>query len=148
MALIVRECHDTNILDAAMITSERFWDKHAEGYAKRPVKNVPAYEQTLERARAYLTRNDRVLELGCGTGTTALKLCGDAAYITGSDISPVMIGIARGKAEDQGLENVDFITSDASVPGFDAGSFDAVMAFNLLHLLPMRKVRLPALLPC
>ncbi|MCG8445153.1 MAG: class I SAM-dependent methyltransferase [Hyphomicrobiales bacterium] len=56
-----------------------------------PVRDVEAYEYTLERTRSYLAKTGRVLELGCGTGSTALLLAG----ITGNDISPNMIGIAR-----------------------------------------------------
>lgn len=124
-----------------MIAAAKFWDKHATKYAQSPIKNVDAYERTLERTRAYLSKTDRVLEIGCGTGGTAVKLAGDAALITGSDISPAMVGIARGRAEDQGRENLSFVCGDAcdldfEKEGFEAGAFDAVMAFNLLHLLP------------
>jgi len=121
---------------ADMIAAAKFWDKHAEKYSQRPIKNVDAYERTLERTRAYLSKTDRVLEIGCGTGGTAVNLAGDAGQITGSDISPAMVGIARGRAEDQGKENVTFTCGDACDLDFDVGSFNAVMAFNLLHLLP------------
>ncbi len=119
-----------------MITTEVFWDKIADKYARQPVKNTAAYEQTLDRTRAYLDKTSRVLEVGCGTGTTALKLAGDAGSITATDITPAMIGIARGKLEDSGIGNVEFACCDATAPGFTDGAFDAVMAFNLLHLLP------------
>ena len=52
-------------------TVSRFWDRLAAGYAKKPVPDEEAYARTLERVRAHLTPNDRVLELGCGTGTSA-----------------------------------------------------------------------------
>lgn len=123
-------------MDVTVNGSADFWNRIAEKYARQPVKNLTAYEQTLERTRAFLSGTDRVLELGCGTGSTALKLAGDAAHITASDISPAMLGIARGKAEDQGIDNVDFVCCDAGAPDFREGSFDAVLAFNLLHLMP------------
>lgn len=119
-----------------MVAAEKFWDRHAAGYAKRPVKNVAAYEQTLQRTRAYLSPTDRVLEIGCGTGTTALKLARDVAHMTGTDISPAMTEIARAKAVNEGCLAVDFTSCDASAPGFPDGGFDVVLAFNLLHLLP------------
>jgi len=119
-----------------MITAARFWDKIADKYARQPVKNLAAYEQTLDRTRAYLGKTSRVLEIGCGTGATALKLAGDAGSITATDITPAMIGIARGRLEDSGIENVGFVCCDATAPDFAKGSFDAVTAFNLLHLLP------------
>lgn len=125
-----------------MMTAAKFWDKHADRYARQPIKNVNAYERTLDRVRAYLSKSDQVLEIGCGTGGTAVKLAGDIAHITGTDISPAMVGIARGRAEDNGRTNITFRCGDACEPsdvggmGFAAESFDAVLAFNMLYLLP------------
>ena len=119
-----------------MITSQKFWDKTAPKYAKQPVKNVTAYEETLNRTRDFLTPRDTVLELGCGTGTTALKLSDAVAHITGSDISGAMVEIANQKAEEQGAANVDFFQTDAFAAEMEEEFYDAVLAYNLLHLLP------------
>ena len=111
-----------------------FWDRIAEKYAKSPVKDQEAYAQTLERTRAHLKPSDHVLELGAGTGTTALKLAGDVAHITATDFSPEMMRIAADKGA--GTENVTFVTADIqSAPGREDG-YDAVLAYNLLHLVP------------
>ncbi len=118
-----------------MTAGIEFWDQIAEKYARSPVKNVEAYEQTLERTASYLSPRDAVLELGCGTGTTALKLGRFVQHYTGSDISKTMINIAEGKAEDQGAGNVDFLAADASGEVFEEGFYAAVLAFNLIHLL-------------
>ena len=53
----------------------------APKYAKSPIKDVPAYEYTLGRTRSYLKPTDAVLELGCGTGGTALKLADAVAHL-------------------------------------------------------------------
>jgi ubiquinone/menaquinone biosynthesis C-methylase UbiE len=119
-----------------MTADATFWDKTADKYAASPVKNMHAYEQTLARTRAQLRGTDTVLELGCGTGTTALKLAGDAGHITVTDIAPRMIAIARDKIAQQGVGNVSAQVAtahDAPVP--EAG-YDAVLGFNYLHLLP------------
>ena len=112
-----------------------FWDKVAAKYSRQPVKDPAAYEHTLTRTASFLTPQDRVLEIGCGTGSTALKLSGKVAHYTGSDISGEMIGIARGKAAESSVSNVDFI--QAAVTELDAanGPYDAVLAFSLLHLV-------------
>lgn len=112
-----------------------FWDKHAAGYAARPVKDEGAYAATLERVRAHLSAEDRVLELGCGTGTTALKLADAAAHITATDISGEMIAISREKAAAAGVVTVDFRMGGPGDGSLPAGPFDAVLAFNFLHLL-------------
>lgn len=117
-----------------MTADATFWDKIADKYAASPVKNIAAYEETLTRTRAYLGPADDVLELGCGTGTTALKLAGDAGHITATDISPRMIAIAQGKIAEAGAENVTArvgTSRDAAETGVDV-----VLGFNYLHLLP------------
>lgn len=119
-----------------MVTARAFWDKSADKYAASPVKNVPAYEQTLDRVRAHLKPTDRVLELGCGTGTTALKLADAAARITATDISARMVEIAQAKARDQGVETVDFRQAAPGDGSLGGETYDVVMAFNFLHLMP------------
>lgn len=112
-----------------------FWDKTARGYAKRPIKDVASYETTLARVRAHLSADHEVLEIGCGTGTTALKLADAARRIVATDVSPQMIRIAQGKADDQKVTKVDFLAMTVDDPGLDGRRFDAVLAFNLLHLI-------------
>lgn len=118
-----------------MVTSATFWDRVAERYAARPIDDVPAYEASLERVRAYLAPGDRVLEVGCGTGTTALRLAPGVAELTALDISGEMVRIARGKAEAEGARNVSFARAGLEQARPEAAPFDAVLAFNLLHLL-------------
>ncbi len=113
----------------------RFWDRAARKYAGDPIKDMAGYERTLERARQLLGSSDRVLELGCGTGTSALLLAPSVGRIVGSDVSGEMIAIAREKAAAQASANAEFKVAPAEhTPGAD-GSFDAALAFNLLHLL-------------
>ena len=118
-----------------MQSTQKFWDGTAEKYAAKPIKNMPAYEQTLDRTRHYLSMDDTVLEIGCGTGTTALILSKDVKHITATDISAKMIEIGRGKAEDQNVGNVDFVQATLSDRDLNPGPYDAVLAFNILHLL-------------
>ena len=90
------------------MTPSQFWDRRADAYSKKPVPDLEAYEQTLERVRAHLTPNDRVLELGCGTGMTARKLAACAREIVATDYSAEMIAIATAKAGLEGLSHVRF----------------------------------------
>lgn len=109
-----------------------FWDRAAARYAAAPIRNIDAYEHTLARVSEYLRPDMRGLELGCGTGSTALRLAPKLAALTATDFSSAMIDIARGKITDE--DNLDFAVADpAHAP---QGPFDVVMAFNLLHLLP------------
>ena len=118
-----------------MSNEASFWDRIANKYSKSPIKDVPAYEKTMERTRAYLTDGNEALEVGCGTGSTALLLADQVKHMTASDISGNMIEIAKGKAEDQGRDDVDFVRATLDDNPFGGRTFDAVLAFNFLHLL-------------
>lgn len=116
-----------------MQTTAEFWDKAAPGYAAKPISDTASYEQTLARIRAHLPEGARVLELGCGTGATALRLASAAAGIHATDVSTGMIAEARKRPQ---LANVTFAVGDVFDPSLAPGQFDVVMALNLVHLLP------------
>jgi ubiquinone/menaquinone biosynthesis C-methylase UbiE len=122
-------------MEEAMRDSAEFWDKRADKYSKKPVKDMENYNKTLDCTRKHLSANDNVLEVGCGTGTTALLLAPSVKQIAASDISPRMIEIAREKAVAQEVENVRFDRATLFDEELERGSFDVVMAFNFLHLL-------------
>jgi len=126
-----------------------FWDRNAEKYSKSPIKNMDAYRETMDRTRAHLKPGDNVLEVGCGTGSTALLLAPKVKHITGSDISAKMIEIAQGKVVDDKPKNVDFLQCTPFDEQLKDRSYDAVMAFSFLHLvedLPATLARIHALL--
>jgi ubiquinone/menaquinone biosynthesis C-methylase UbiE len=99
------------------------------------VPDPGAYERTLDRVRAHVSPNDSVLEIGCGTGTTALKLASGVREILGTDYSANMIAIATAKARAEGTTNVHFRTCTLDDPALAPRSFDVLVAMNLLHLL-------------
>lgn len=116
----------------------RFWDRIARRYAADPIKDMPGYERTLERTLHCLRSADSVLEIGCGTGTTALRLAPHVSRMVATDLSGEMIAIAREKANAQACPNAEFaIATPDRVPWPD-GSFDALLAFNVLHLIAER----------
>ena len=122
-----------------MRRQDEFWDKAARKYAADPIKDEASYRRTLEATAARLTPQDRVLEVGCGTGTTALQLAGHAASYLGTDISAQMIAIANEKVAAAGAGNVAFRKASVMEAGqeeldADAPHFDAVLAFNMLHM--------------
>lgn len=116
------------------MTPASFWDGVAENYAKSKIRNPEQYHLSLERTRSYLRPEDRVVELGCGTGSTALLLAQNVALYTGTDVSAKMIEIANGKLAGETVQNLDFIVSDSDSDALGT-SYDAVLALNLLHLV-------------
>lgn len=109
-----------------------FWNKLAPKYSKMPVEDVPAYEDTLTAVRALIQPTDNVLEIGCGTGSTAIKLAPSAHHWTATDVSTEMVRIAQEKT---GPANVEFLAlhADQEIPN---APFDTICGFNILHLVP------------
>lgn len=122
----------------------RFWDRAARKYAADPIKDMTGYERSLDRMRHYLMSTDLVLEFGCGTGTTALKLAPSVEHILASDISGEMIAIAQEKAAAQGCLNVTFHVDSPEPTGWPAQAFDVAYGMNVLHLAPRRAAVLMA----
>lgn len=127
-----------------MTSPQGFWDKIARKYAATPVRDQAAYEQTLARVRAYLGPQDQVLELGSGTGSTALLLADNVKRYVSTDYSPGMIEIAQEKldvlqAKGDAPDGLSFLAADAfdeRLPHYaSADGFDSVLAFNFLHLV-------------
>ena len=118
-----------------MPSATTFWDWIAPKYAASPIRDIPAYEATLQHTTQHLGASDRVLEIGCGTGSTALRLAPHVAQYVASDLSGEMLGIAREKAEAAGQGNLSFAQVAADRGQLPEGPFDAVLAFSILHLL-------------
>ncbi len=116
------------------MTNASFWDKAAAKYAKDPITDLTAYAKTRDRMRAILQPHHRVLELGCGTGSTALELANCVDRYIGTDVSPNMIAIAQSKQSSEAPKHLSFaVHSAADLP---SGPHDVILALNLLHLLP------------
>jgi SAM-dependent methyltransferase len=78
-----------------------------------------------------LTPGARVLDAGCGTGLpTARQLADAGCSVTGIDISPVMLDLARAN-----VPEASFLRRDVVEPAGDLGGFDAVVAFFSLLML-------------
>lgn len=118
------------------ITSDaRFWDRSSRKYARSAIADPNGYERTLERARAHLQPGDSVLELGCGTGTTALRLADGVQSYLATDISGGMIAIADEKLAVESIPALSFRTATAEELVHEESRFDAVLGFNYLHLV-------------
>jgi SAM-dependent methyltransferase len=69
----------------------------------------------------------RVLDVGCGTGTTVLALAdvvGPAGLVTGVDVSEPMLGVARAAVGD--AKNIVLLQADAQVHEFEPATFDLI----------------------
>lgn len=77
----------------------------------------------------------RVLEIGFGTGTDLLQFARGGAMVTGVDLTPRSIEIARRRFEVYGLTG-EFAIGDAENLSFPNANFDVVYSFGVLHHTP------------
>ena len=77
----------------------------------------------VERRRPL--RGSDVVDLGCGTGSAALAAAERGAHVTGVDLTPELLTIARGRA---GADAVTWCCADASATGLPDNSFDAALS--------------------
>jgi ubiquinone/menaquinone biosynthesis C-methylase UbiE len=85
-----------------------------------------------------------LLEIGCGTGSLALRLAPSAAHIHGLDISH-RDGAHRAREGGRaGVDNVTFHVGpfDDSFTAFAPESFDGICAYSILHLMEDRPAAL------
>jgi SAM-dependent methyltransferase len=84
-----------------LFTHPRMYDTLFDNFSA----DIPLYEAL---AKKY---GDPILELMCGTGRVTIPLAKKGFNITGLDISSEMLGVARQKAKDAGLE-INWIEAD------------------------------------
>jgi len=118
-----------------MNQSTEFWDKIADRYSKLPIADEAAYKKKLQVTREYFQSDMEVLELGCGTGSTAIAHAPYVKHIHAIDISSKMIDVARAKAEVEKVTNVTFERSTIDEFSASEQTLDAVLALSVLHLL-------------
>ncbi len=86
----------------------RFWDRIADRYARKPIADQAAYEKKLDITRKYLHEDAGILEIGCGTGGTAIAHAPHVAHVLATDVSAKMLDFGRERAEASGIDNVTF----------------------------------------
>jgi arsenite methyltransferase len=127
-----------------MTADARFWNKIADSYSKQPVADPAAFERKIEITKARMRPRDVVLDIGCGTGSLALRLAANCAHVHGVDASSEMTRIAREKAEASHSANVTFHCAafDDDFKVFEPASLAGICAYSLLHLVDDRAATL------
>jgi SAM-dependent methyltransferase len=135
--LMDEHCHMLDV--QAFKDNERLaWDLCAERYDRWLTSPFTPFSQKLV-SLAQLERGQKVLDVATGSGLAAflsVRLVGPEGQVIGTDLSDVMIQLARERASAEGLDNVEFVQMDAERLEFPSESFDAVLCALGLMLFP------------
>ena len=82
---------------------------------------------------AALTGRERVLDIGCGAGHTALALAPVAREVVAVDLTPEMLEVATALALERGADNLTFCLGDVESLPFPDESFDLVTSRYSAH---------------
>ena len=109
------------------------WNRAAAGWEK--------WSDLIDRAAGDISQRlvelagvepgSRVLDVACGYGEpslTAARMAGPGGSVVATDISAKMLAYGRKRAADAGLENIEFVESDAAGLEYPEGSFDAALS--------------------
>jgi ubiquinone/menaquinone biosynthesis C-methylase UbiE len=113
-----------------------FWDRVAWLYDLAERSNRTVNAAAAARVAELVPVEARVLDCAAGTGEFSLAAAKRAASVLCTDQSRPMLDRARKKAAKRGLTNIRFAQRDVTALSDPDGSFDAVIAANVLHLLP------------
>lgn len=83
-----------------------------------------------------VTGATRVLEVAAGTGLVTATLARSAQEVVSTDYAEAMVRMLAARVAEQGLGNVRCEQADLYALRFEPASFDAVVAANVLHLVP------------
>jgi ubiquinone/menaquinone biosynthesis C-methylase UbiE len=99
-------------------------------YERIAARLAPVHDQLVDRLE--IAPGDRVLDLATGTGEVAVRAARTGAAVTAIDIAQPMIGQARRRAEEEGVD-VSFDLGDVEYLPYEDACFDVlVSAFGLV----------------
>lgn len=114
-----------------------YWERHARNYdaSLRWVLGRPL-PRMLELASEAVRGRQDVLEVAAGTGIVTSALAQTSGQVVATDYAAAMVDALEHRVQGAGLENVTCEQADIYSLPYSAGEFDAVVAANVLHLVP------------
>jgi len=114
-----------------------YWERHARNYdaSLRWVLGRPL-PRMLELASEAVRGKRKVLEVAAGTGIVTSALAQTSDHVVATDYAEAMVDALEQRVQSAGLENVTCEQADIYSLPYSAGEFDAVVAANVLHLVP------------
>ncbi|MCQ9133647.1 MULTISPECIES: class I SAM-dependent methyltransferase [Streptomyces] len=113
------------------------WNAAAAAFDEEPdhgLRDPDVRAAWAARLRTWLPRHRcDLLDLGCGTGSLSLLAAEQGHRVTGVDLSPAMVGLARAKLAGR---DAAFLVGDAAAPPVGEERFDVLLVRHVLWTLP------------
>lgn len=114
----------------------RYWDRYAARYDASMKLFGGALPEMLDGVARAVHGAGEVLEVGAGTGLATVVIARQARHVVATDLSRPMLDELQGRLRQEHVVNVEVACTDAEALPFRDEQFDAVVAANLLHLVP------------
>ncbi len=123
--------------------SQQYWDETAATFDHEPdhgLRDPLILEAWTALLKTWLPATTAtILDMGCGTGSLSVVLARLGHKVTGIDLSPAMLSLAKEKAATHRLQ-IEFEVMDAAFPHFPQQQFDMLICRHLLWALPEPKL--------
>lgn len=118
------------------------------GVDYRDIQEVQAYDRRMNRIRDVrkecaeiidlldLPPSSRILELGTGTGVFSIHAAKTYKQVIAVDVSATMLGLAAAKAQEEGIDNIEFRQAGFLTYDHQGEQVDGVVTQLALHHLP------------
>lgn len=116
--------------------NNKFWNKIAKDYDKNTERiYASTNEKVIETTKKYCKKQSSLFDIGCGTGMLTIALADFVDYIYAVDSSAEMLKIAKEKASQKNITNINWKCGDILEKVALGKNYDIITAFNLLLYL-------------
>lgn len=122
-------------MDTRQMKEKSLWNRLAKQYDRQVSGYDQAYKRSIQKVLQHINSTSSVLEIACGTGIISFGIAANVKKLIAVDLSEQMIAIARQKAQERGIHNLDFQVADGYALQYAEASFDAILLFNVLHVV-------------